>query len=61
MKKSGQGKVNVVNTTDTVGTDTLTAAEPPTSDGAVGPVAALNSVQQVRTDCSFSPESCDFH
>ena len=57
MKKA---KVNVVNTTDTVVTDTQTAAEPPTSGGAAGPVAALNSVQQVQRDYSFSPDSCDF-
>ena len=62
VKKSGQGKVNVVNTTDNVGSDTqaAAAAAPPSSEGAGAPVAALNSVQQVRRDSLFSQESCDF-
>ena len=49
--------MNVVNTLEPVAPDTSAAAVvPPASAGAAGPVAALNSVQQVQREYSFNPE-----
>ena len=44
-----KAKVNVVSTVDSAAPDTLAAVVvSPPSAGAAGPVAALNSVQQVQ-------------
>ena len=52
-----KAKVNVVSTVEPVAPDTSAAAVvPPASAGAAGPVAALNSVQQVQREYSFNPE-----
>ena len=60
MGKKGddkKAKVNGVSTLEPVAPDTSAAAVvPPASAGAAGPVAALNSVQQVQREYSFNPE-----
>ena len=60
MGKKGddkKAKVNGVSTVEPVAPDTSAAAVvPPASAGAAGPVAALNSVQQVQREYSFNPE-----
>ena len=49
--------MNVVSTVDSAAPDTSAAAVvSPASAGAAGPVAALNSVQQVQREYSFNPE-----
>ena len=49
-----EAKVNVVNTTELVASDTSAAAlVPPDSVAETGPVAALNSVQQVQREYVF--------
>ena len=51
-----------MNTTVLVALDTSAAAVvPPASVGAAGPVAALNSVQQVQKEYVFNPERYTDH
>ena len=51
-----KAKVNVVSTVDSAAPDTSeVAVVSPSSAGAAGPVAALNSVQQVQREYSINP------